>query len=259
MPGMRTSPEAAAPPSPPPGTGLRVTGLTRRFGGRAVVEALDLHVPAGSVVGLLGPNGCGKSTTMKLLAGALVPHDGSFTLDGVPGGVDSLDVKGRTGFVPDVGGLFPRLSAWEHLELAARLFEVDDWRPRAHRLLEALDLGDVAGERAGGYSHGMSRKLSAAIALLPSPRLLLADEPFDGVDQAGIDVLADLLATEARRGAAVLVTTHVLDVAERLCDTIHLLQRGRVRASLDARELAGGTLPGMYRDMLGVVRQDPDR
>jgi len=240
--------------------GLALSKLTRAFGARTVVNAISLEAPPGQVVGLLGPNGCGKSTTMKMLGGILAPSSGSFTLDGHTGGVTHLDVKARTGFIPDVGGLFPRLSAWEHMELCARLFAVPNWRPRAHELLSVLDLGESTHERAGEFSHGMSRKLSAAIALLPAPALLLADEPFDGVDLAGIEALTALFADAASRGAVVLVTTHLLGVAESLCDWVHLIKAGTVMAAGAPRELAaGGTLAATYTRVLSSAREDAGR
>ena len=236
-----------------PATGLALANLTRTFGARTVVNGLTMTAHAGQVVGLLGPNGCGKSTTMKMLGGVLAATSGTFTLDGALGGVGALGVKARTGFIPDVGGLFPRLSAWEHLELCARLFAVPNWRVRGAGLLASLDLDGATHERAGEFSHGMSRKLSAAIALLPGPGLLLADEPFDGVDQAGIDSLCTLFSGAAARGTVVLVSTHLLGVAESLCDQVHLVKAGSVLAAGTPADLAGsGSLAGAYQRVLSA-------
>ena len=236
-----------------PATGLALANLTRTFGARTVVNGLTMTAHAGQVVGLLGPNGCGKSTTMKMLGGVLAATSGTFTLDGALGGVGALGVKARTGFIPDVGGLFPRLSAWEHLELCARLFAVPNWRMRGAGLLADLDLDGATHERAGEFSHGMSRKLSAAIALLPGPGLLLADEPFDGVDQAGVDSLCTLFSGAAARGAVVLVSTHLLGVAESLCDQVHLVKAGSVLAAGTPADLAGsGSLAGAYQRVLSA-------
>ena len=236
-----------------PAAGLALSSLTRTFGTRTVVNGLTLTAGAGQVVGLLGPNGCGKSTTMKMLGGVLSATSGTFSLHGTPGGVGALGVKARTGFIPDVGGLFPRLSAWEHLELCARLFAVPNWRVRGAGLLAALDLDNAMHARAGEFSHGMSRKLSAAIALLPAPGLLLADEPFDGVDASGIDALCVLFAGAAARGAVVLVSTHLLGVAESLCDQVHLVKAGSVLAAGTPADLAGaGSLAGTYQRVLST-------
>jgi ABC-2 type transport system ATP-binding protein len=240
-----------------PAAGLALSSLTRTFGTRTVVNGLTLTAGAGQVVGLLGPNGCGKSTTMKMLGGVLSATSGTFSLHGAPGGVGALGVKARTGFIPDVGGLFPRLSAWEHLELCARLFAVPNWRVRGAGLLAALDLDNAMHARAGEFSHGMSRKLSAAIALLPAPGLLLADEPFDGVDASGIDALCVLFAGAAARGAVVLVSTHLLGVAESLCDQVHLVKAGSVLAAGTPADLAGaGSLAGTYQRVLSTRQYD---
>jgi ABC-2 type transport system ATP-binding protein len=237
--------------------GLEVDGLTRRFGARTVVDGLTFTAPHGGVTGLLGPNGCGKSTTMKLLAGALTATSGTARFEGLELGVNQVAAKALVGFIPDVGGLFPRLTGQEHLELAARLFQLDGWRRRAAELLDALELSRAADERAGTYSHGMSRKLSTAIALLPPVRLLLADEPFDGVDATGIDTIAELFRQRAAAGACVLVTTHLLGVAETLCDTVHLMDDGRLKAEVSGAGLA--TLGHTYREVLGVAREDHGR
>jgi ABC-2 type transport system ATP-binding protein len=237
--------------------GLEVVGLTRCFGTRAVVDGLTFTAAPGTVTGLLGPNGCGKSTTMRLLAGALTSTSGTAHYDGIELGVNQIAGKAFTGFIPDVGGLFPRLTGREHLELTARLYQLHDWQANADELLELLDLSRSADDRAGTYSHGMSRKLSAAVALLPPARLLLADEPFDGVDATGIDTLAELFAARAAAGSCVLVTTHLLGVAETLCDSVHLMFEGRLRA-----EVRGAGLPDLgntYREVLGVAREDHGR
>jgi ABC-2 type transport system ATP-binding protein len=237
--------------------GLEVASLTRRFGSRAVVDDISLRVAPGTITGLLGPNGCGKSTTMKLLAGALTASSGTASLDGAPIGVNCIATKARTGFIPDAGGLFPRLTGNEHLELAARLYQLRDWEHRAEELLVALELAPAADTPAGTYSHGMSRKLSAAVALLPPSRLLLADEPFDGVDATGIDTLSELFTARAAQGACVVVTTHLLGVAETLCDTVHLMRDGQLRG-----EVSGDDLPWLghrYREVLGVAREDHGR
>lgn len=237
--------------------GLLLSRLTRTFGPRTVVDNLSLVAAPGQVVGLLGPNGCGKSTTLKMLAGVLQATSGTFTLDGRLGGVAGLDVKRRTGFIPDVGGLLPRLSAWEHLELCARLFAITNWQGRALELLSQLDLTESRHESVGDFSHGMGRKLSAAIALLPAPALLLADEPFDGVDLAGITALSALLTGAAAGGAVVLVTTHLLGVAELLCDQVHLVKSGRVLAAGTPADMAaGGSLVRTYERVLCSTRED---
>ena len=190
---------------------LDVLGISRSYGTHVVVRDVTFHVAPGTMLALLGPNGCGKSTTLKILSGAIAPTAGTFTVDGRPAGSD--DARRSTGYVPDTRGVFPRLTGGEHLELAARLHGADDWRERADALIERLALDEVADLPAGAYSHGQSRRLSMAMALVGRPPLLLVDEPFDGVDPDGVDTITELLVEERARGAAVVLTTHLLDAA----------------------------------------------
>ena len=210
---------------------LRVEHLTRRYRRVLAVDDLSFTAHSGVITGLLGHNGCGKSTTMRILAGSMSATAGRFWFDGQIGGVDSIEVKKRTGYIPDIGGVFPRLTGWEHMELCARLFGIPDplWRDRGRDLLEALQISDAAANLAGTYSHGMGRKLSAAIALLPQPELLLADEPFDGVDADGVATISELLQAAANRGATVVLSTHLLNIADNLCAQTWTMTRGAIR------------------------------
>lgn len=190
---------------------LDVRGLTRAYGRHVIVQDVSFTVAAGSMLALLGPNGCGKSTTLKVLSGAIQPTAGGFTVAGSPGGSDPA--RRATGYVPDTRGVFPRLTGGEHLELAARLHGARDWRPRAAELIERLELDEVADLPAVAYSHGQSRRLSMAMALVARPPLLLVDEPFDGVDLEGVETITDLLVEARDGGAAIVLTTHLLDAA----------------------------------------------
>ena len=210
---------------------LTVTGLTRRYGQRVAVDNLSFVAKSGEVTGLLGHNGCGKSTTLRMLAGAMNSSGGTYMFNNIPGGVDSLALKQLTGYIPDIGGVFPRLSGWEHMELCARLFKLGkepQWRNRAEDLLEALEIADAAPALAGTYSHGMGRKLSAAIAMLPGPELILADEPFDGVDGEGVKTITHMLKQRSTEGATVVLSTHLLDVAAALCTTTFTMHKGQL-------------------------------
>jgi ABC-2 type transport system ATP-binding protein len=163
------------------------------------------------MLALLGPNGCGKSTTMKVLSGAIPPGSGAYTVAGYPGGSDGA--RRATGYVPDTRGVFPRLTGREHLQLAQRLHRAPDSESRRQALIDRLTLGDVADLPAVAYSHGQSRRLSMAMALVADPPLLLIDEPFDGVDPEGVDTITAMLVEARARGTAVLLTTHLLDAA----------------------------------------------
>lgn len=190
---------------------LDVHGISRSYGAHVIVDDVSFRVDAGRMLALLGPNGCGKSTTLKVLSGAIAASAGSYTVDGAPGGSDHA--RQATGYVPDTRGVFPRLTGGEHLELAARLHGARDWEARAADLVERLSLDEVADLPAGAYSHGQSRRLSLAMALVAAPPLLLVDEPFDGVDPEGVDIITELLEQARRDGAAVVLTTHLLDAA----------------------------------------------
>lgn len=190
---------------------LEVREITRAYGTTTVVDGISFSVPEGRMLALLGPNGCGKSTTMKVLSGAIPPGTGTYTVDGNPAGSD--EARRATGYVPDTKGVFPRLTGREHLQLAQRLHRAVDSSQRRGELIERLSLGEVADLPAVAYSHGQSRRLSMAMALIAEPPLLLVDEPFDGVDPEGVDTITALLVEARDRGAAVLLTTHLLDAA----------------------------------------------
>jgi ABC-2 type transport system ATP-binding protein len=190
---------------------LDVQGISRSYGKLEIVHDVTFSVGAGRMLALLGPNGCGKSTTLKILSGAIQATSGTYSVDGQPGNSDHA--RRATGYVPDTRGVFPRLTGGEHLELAARLHHVTGWEDRAERLIDRLALDEVADLPAGAYSHGQSRRLSMAMALVADPPLLLVDEPFDGVDPEGVDTITELLVEARGRGATVVLTTHLLDAA----------------------------------------------
>lgn len=204
---------------------LDVVGISRSYGEHAVVEDITFSVQPASMLALLGPNGCGKSTTLKVLSGAIRASAGTFTVDGFPGA--SSEARRATGYVPDTRGLFPRLSGAEHLELAARLHHVQDWEPRAAALIERLALDEASDLPAAAYSHGQSRRLSMAMALVAEPPLLLIDEPFDGVDPEGVEIITDLLVEARANGAAIVLTTHLLEAAE-MADEVAVFRHHRL-------------------------------
>ena len=190
---------------------LDVRGLCRSYGDHVIVQDVSFTVAPGRMLALLGPNGCGKSTTLKILSGAIQASAGTYLVAGQPGGSDHA--RRATGYVPDTRGVFPRLTGGEHLELAARLHAATDWEVRAAELIDRLALDEVVDLPAGAYSHGQSRRLSMAMALVAAAPLLLVDEPFDGVDPDGVDTITELLVEARTAGAAVVLTTHLLDAA----------------------------------------------
>jgi ABC-2 type transport system ATP-binding protein len=228
-----------------------VRDLTVRFGAVEAVAGLDLTLPASASVALIGRNGAGKSTTLRVLAGVLPPTSGSVLIAGTDAVRDPSAAKSRVGYCPDVGGLIPRATAWEHLQLAATLRGLDaSWRARATDLLERFDLTSVADRLTSSFSHGMGRRMSVVLAAFHSPDVLLLDEPFDGVDPLGVEVTMQVIRELRLQGSAVLVSTHLLDLAVEACEEAVVLHRGAVVSATPAAELAGVACAARYRSLL---------
>ena len=228
-----------------------VHDLHVRFGSVVAVEGIDLTLPAGASVALVGRNGAGKSTTLRVLAGVLPPTSGEVRIAGLDIRTDRQRVKERVGYCPDVGGLIPRATPWEHLALAARMRRLaDGWEERATDLLDRFDLGGEADRVTAGFSHGMLRRMSVLLAAFHSPDVLLLDEPFDGVDPLGVEAAMDLIAEARLGGAAVLISTHLLDLAVQACEEAVVLRRGQVVGASPSAELSGAEGAARYRSML---------
>lgn len=231
---------------------VQVRGLQVRFGAVDAVAGVDLDVPAAGAVALVGRNGAGKSTTLRVLAGVVPATAGSVHVLGVDARRDPVTVKRLVGYCPDVGGLIPRATPWEHLQLAAQLRGLNGWQQGARDLLEAFDLGDAAHRVTAGFSHGMGRRLSVVLAALHSPGLLLLDEPFDGVDPLGVEATLALIRRLHAGGSAVIVSTHLVDLALQVCDAAVVLRGGRVVACEGAEFLRGEDGSRHYRDLLSA-------
>ncbi len=228
-----------------------VSALWVRFGLVDAVRGIDLRVAAGGSTALLGRNGAGKSTTMRVLAGVVPPTAGIVEVAGHDVRTETLSVKRLTGYCPDVGGLVPRATPWEHLQLSARLRRLPaGWEPRAQDLLERFDLGAAAHRVTGGFSHGMGRRMSVILAAFHEPAVLLLDEPFDGVDPLGVEATMDVVADARARGAAVLVSTHLRELAVQACDHAVVLRGGSAVAEVPAHEMSGEEGAGAYRALL---------
>jgi ABC-2 type transport system ATP-binding protein len=228
-----------------------VRDLTVRFGAVEAVAGLDLTLPASASVALIGRNGAGKSTTLRVLAGVLPPTSGSVLIAGTDAVRDPSAAKSRVGYCPDVGGLIPRATAWEHLQLAATLRGLDaSWRERATDLLERFDLTSVGDRLTSSFSHGMGRRMSVVLAAFHSPDVLLLDEPFDGVDPLGVEATMQVIRELRLQGSAVLVSTHLLDLAVQACEEAVVLHRGAVVSATPAAELAGVAGAARYRSLL---------
>ncbi len=229
---------------------MEVRGLGVRFDSVDAVRGLDLSVAAGGSVALVGRNGAGKSTTLRVLAGVLPPSEGQVRVDGVDVSTDPVEAKRRTGYCPDVGGLIPRATPWEHLQLAARLRGMRGWEAHAGDLLEQFDLAHAADRVTAGFSHGMGRRLSVVLAAFHAPAVLLLDEPFDGVDPLGVDATMDVIGRLRAAGSAVLVSTHLVSLAVRACEEAVVLRGGHVVAAGPSDALAGEAGADHYRQLL---------
>jgi len=236
---------------------LVVHALSKRFGSVHAVAGLSLDVRAGEIVGFLGANGAGKTTTLRCVSGLVTPDAGEVTVAGASLAREPLTAKARLGLVPDRPFLYERLSAREFLAFVAALYDLpaDASERRAEELLARLALTEHADRTIEGYSLGMRQKTAVAAALLHSPPLLLLDEPLNGLDPPAARVLKDLLREHARGGGGVLVSTHLLDVAERLCDRVVILRAGRIAAEGTLPELRAGrserTLEDVFMELGG--------
>jgi len=227
-----------------------VRSLHVRFGEVEAVAGVDLQAHAGHSTALLGRNGAGKSTTMRVLAGVVPPTAGTVLVAGRDVRTDALGVKRVVGYCPDVGGLVPRATPWEHLQLSARLRRLSGWEERGRDLLERFELGDVAHRVTTGFSHGMGRRLSVVLAALHEPEVLLLDEPFDGVDPIGVEATLEVINDARSRGACVLVSTHLRELAIEACTEVLVLRGGARVATMDASEMAGEEGARAYRGLL---------
>jgi len=241
---------------------LAIQGLERRFGSHVAVAGVSLEVRAGEIVGFLGANGAGKTTTLRCAAGLLRPHAGRIVIDAHALEGDARAAKAALGFVPDRPFLYERLTPPEFLAFIAALYDVPAKvaEPRIESLLRRLALGDAADALIEGASLGTRQKIAVAAALLHEPATLLLDEPLAGLDPPSAFTLKQLLRERTAAGAGVLVSTHQLDVAERLCDRVVMLRRGQVVASGTLAELRGArgdaTLETLFLE-LAAERPEP--
>jgi len=221
---------------------IDTAALTRRFGDFVAVDNVNLRVDAGQFFGFLGPNGAGKSTTIKMLTGLLAPTSGSIRILGEDLAANSADIKRQIGVVPEGMALFGRLTADEYLRFVGRMYGLDR-ATTLNRTRELLEFMQLAGEQKkliADFSHGMQKKLALAAAVIHGPRVLFLDEPFEGVDAVAAGTLKAMLLRMIARGATIFLTSHVLEIVERLCTHIAIIHRGRLVAQGSLDELRAG-------------------
>jgi ABC-2 type transport system ATP-binding protein len=211
---------------------IEVRGLTKTFRAQVAVDALTFSVKRGTFFGFLGPNGAGKSTTIKMLTGLLRPTSGEASIEGLSLDRDRLAIKAQIGILPEELPLYERLTGEEYLLFAGRMYGLPkpECRRRTDELLEFLSLQDERGKLIVDYSQGMRKKTALAAALIHNPRVLFLDEPLNGIDPVSARVVTDLLRRLAHKGVTMFFTTHVLDVVERLCDEVAIIDHGRIVA-----------------------------
>jgi ABC-2 type transport system ATP-binding protein len=237
---------------------ISVRDLRKVYGNKAAVDGLNLTVPRGCFFGFLGPNGAGKSTTIRMLTGLIPPTSGTVELLGMPLPERAIEIKKRIGLVPDESLLFDRLTGAEFLEFVGRMYGLERRvaRERSRALLDLFELGDTGRKLIAEYSKGMRKRVAMAASLIHHPDLFLMDEPFEGVDAVGARLMKDILVDQVRRGATIFLTSHVLEVVERLCDRVAIINEGRIVTEGAMEELRAGseTLEDVFVRVVGAER-----
>ncbi len=218
---------------------IRTEHLVKRYGEKIAVNDVSLEVYGGEVFGFLGPNGAGKTTTIKMIVGLLQPSSGSVRVAGYDVNTQALQAKAASGYVPDIPNLYAKLTGRELLRFVGDLYDIERAQAerRSEELLRMFDLIAAADDTTDSYSHGMQQKTSLAAALMHDPKVLVLDEPTVGLDPKSARLIKDILRQMADRGAAVFLSTHILEIAERMCDRIAIIDKGEVIAVGTMEEL----------------------
>ena len=238
---------------------IQTQHLTKNYGNKPAVKDVSFEVSAGEVFGFLGPNGAGKTTTIKMIVGLLQPSEGLVKVAGYDVNTQPLLAKAASGYVPDTPNLYAKLSGRELLRFVGSLYNLD--RAQAERRLEELlrmfDLAAAGDDTIDSYSHGMQQKTALAAALMHDPKVLVLDEPTVGLDPKSARLIKDILRQMAARGAAIFLSTHILEIAERMCDRIGIINKGELVAVGTMEELralgqsGGASLEDIFLDLTG--------
>jgi ABC-2 type transport system ATP-binding protein len=237
-----SQPNAGSPPGVMTAPAIATENLTRRFGDLTAVQDVNLRVAPGQFFGFLGPNGAGKSTTIKMLTGLLAPTSGRIEILGLDFAREMVRVKRQIGVVPEGLALFGRLTGAEYLTFVGRMYGIDreTTAKRTGELLEFMQLANEPRKLVTDYSHGMQKKLALAAAVIHGPKILFLDEPFEGVDAIAAGTLKAMLQRMIARGATIFLTSHVLEIVERLCSHVAIIHRGQLVAQGSLEELRAG-------------------
>jgi len=241
---------------------IETKNLVKRFGDKVAVNNVSFDVHGGEVFGFLGPNGAGKTTTIKAIVGLLQPTSGTVRVSGYDVQTQPMQAKASSGYVPDTPNLYMKLSARELLRFVGDLYELkrDKIDDRIAELLRLFDLTDVRDDLIDSYSHGMKQKIALAAAIIHDPKVLVLDEPTVGLDPKSARLIKDILRQLADRGAAVFLSTHILEIAERMCDRIGIIDRGNLVAVGTMEELrssgkGGGSLEDIFLSLTGGAEE----
>ena len=242
---------------------IQTQNLLKRYGDKVAVNNVSFEVYGGEVFGFLGPNGAGKTTTIKMIAGLLQPTSGRITVAGYDVNKQPLQAKAASGYVPDTPNLYAKLTGRELLHFVGDLYNLNTAQAarRSDELLRMFDLTAAADDTTDSYSHGMQQKTSLAAALMHDPKALVLDEPTVGLDPKSARLIKDILRQMAERGAAVFLSTHILEIAERMCDRIGIIDKGELIAVGTMEELrklgqaGGASLEDIFLSLTGGAEE----
>jgi ABC-2 type transport system ATP-binding protein len=242
---------------------IQTQHLTKRFGDKIAVKDVSFEINSGEVFGFLGPNGAGKTTTIKIIVGLLQPTSGRVTVAGYDISAQPIQAKAASGYVPDTPNLYAKLTGRELLSFVGDLYNLDrsQVERRIDELLRMFDLISAANDTIDSYSHGMQQKTALAAALMHDPKVLILDEPTVGLDPKSARLIKDILRQMADRGAAVFLSTHILEIAERMCDRIGIINKGELIAVGTMDELrtlgqtGGASLEDIFLSLTGGVEE----
>ncbi len=241
---------------------IELRGVSKSFGARTAVDRLDLDVKAGELFAFLGPNGAGKTTTIKMICGLLAPSSGTVRVGGFP--ASSREARRLMAYVPDQPYLYEKLTGREFLKFVVDMYGLErtSSRRKIDELVDTFEMGDFVDELSENYSHGMKQRVVFASALVHDPRVLMVDEPLVGLDPRSAKIVKDSFVAQARSGVAVMMSTHLLSIAEELADSIGIIDHGRMlaRGSLaEVREMSQfyGPLEHLFLNLTGGDRPTP--